>query len=319
MKGIQILTEKNKKEVKEHGSYTFPVQVSPEAIQSYEQHSFMWHWHPEIELTWFVSGQMEYVVNDQRYIISEGEGIFCNSNALHAGYMIDDQDCNYISVTFHPKFIYGYENSILQTKYVDFITSNEFWSSLVLKPEISWQNEIIEYIKEIYILTCQVQSSSASGYESMSEQPELPDYEFRVHLLLCEIWHRLYLHYVQIAQDTPQPQKHLQRLKDILSYIQEHASEELGLEDIASHAGLCKSECCRFFKKYMRMTIFDYLLSTRIQNSLPLLMNGENITTIAGLVGFSSPAYYGQIFKRYMGMSPANIKNMQPNHLPLIK
>ena len=43
MKGIQILTEKNKKEVKEHGSYTFPVQVSPEAIQSYEQHSFMWH------------------------------------------------------------------------------------------------------------------------------------------------------------------------------------------------------------------------------------------------------------------------------------
>ena len=33
MKGIQILTEKNKKEVKEHGSYTFPVQVSPEAIQ----------------------------------------------------------------------------------------------------------------------------------------------------------------------------------------------------------------------------------------------------------------------------------------------
>ena len=37
MKGIQILTEKNKKEVKEHGSYTFPVQVSPEAIQSYEQ------------------------------------------------------------------------------------------------------------------------------------------------------------------------------------------------------------------------------------------------------------------------------------------
>ena len=78
MKGIQILTEKNKKEVKEHGSYTFPVQVSPEAIQSYEQHSFMWHWHPEIELTWFVSGQMEYVVNDQRYIISEGEGkCFC--------------------------------------------------------------------------------------------------------------------------------------------------------------------------------------------------------------------------------------------------
>ena len=74
-------------------------------------------------------------------------------------------------------------------------------------------------------------------------------YEFRILSLLCEIWHRLYLHYVQIAQDTPHPQKHLQRLKDILSYLQEHASEELSLEDIAAHAGLCKSECCRFFQK----------------------------------------------------------------------
>lgn len=296
MSGIQIYTEKNRKEKKKHGNYEFPVHVSPEAIQSYEQHSFMWHWHPEIELTWFMSGQMEYVVNDRRYIVSEGEGMFCNSNALHAGYMIDGQDCDYISITFHPKFIYGYENSILQTKYVDFITSNEFWSSLMLKPEIPWQNEIIEHIKEIYMLTLQ------------SQTPELPDYEFRVHLLLCEIWHKLYLYYTQISQDVPRPQKHLQRLKEILSYIQEHSSEEITLEDIASHIGLCKSECCRFFKKYMRMTIFDYLLSVRIQNSIPLLMSGENITTIAGLVGFSSPAYYGQIFKRYMGMSPSQYK-----------
>ena len=297
MSGIRIQTEKNRKEVKQHGDYKFPVNISPEAIQSYEQHAFMWHWHPEIELTWFVSGQMEYLVNDQNYLVHAGQGMFCNSNALHAGYMIDEQDCDYISITFHPRFIYGYENSILQTKYVDFITSNDFWSSLVLKPEISWQNEIIENIKEIYKLS--------------QINPTSPDFELRVHIIICEIWHRLYQYYVQLSQDTPQPQKHLQRLRDILSYIQAHASEDISLEDIASHAGLCKSECCRFFKKYMKMTIFDYLLSTRIQNSLPLLLEGENITTIASLVGFSSPAYYGQIFKRYMGMSPSQYRKNQ--------
>ena len=297
MSGIRIQTEKNRKEVKQHGDYKFPVNISPEAIQSYEQHAFMWHWHPEIELTWFVSGQMEYLVNDQNYLVHAGQGMFCNSNALHAGYMIDEQDCDYISITFHPRFIYGYENSILQTKYVDFITSNDFWSSLVLKPEISWQNEIIENIKEIYKLS--------------QINPTSPDFELRVHIIICEIWHRLYQYYVQLSQDTPQPQKHLQRLRDILSYIQAHASEDVSLEDIASHAGLCKSECCRFFKKYMKMTIFDYLLSTRIQNSLPLLLEGENITTIASLVGFSSPAYYGQIFKRYMGTSPSQYRKNQ--------
>lgn len=302
MAGIRIHTEKNKKELKQHGDYKFPVNISPETIQSYEQHAFMWHWHPEIELTWFISGQMEYVINDQTYIVHAGQGMFCNSNALHAGYMIDEQDCDYISITFHPRFIYGYENSILQTKYVDFITSNEFWSSLVLDPDIPWQNEIIENIKKIYQLSKDVPAASDS---------KASDFEFQTHILLCEIWHRLYQYYVQLSQDSPQPAKHLQRLRDILSYIQAHAAEDISLEDIASHAGLCKSECCRFFKKYMKMTIFDYLLSTRIQNSLPLLMSGENITTIASLVGFSSPAYYGQIFKRYLGVSPSQYRKNQ--------
>lgn len=302
MAGIRIHTEKNKKELKQHGDYKFPVNISPEAIQSYEQHAFMWHWHPEIELTWFISGQMEYVINDRTYIVHAGQGMFCNSNALHAGYMIDEQDCDYISITFHPRFIYGYENSILQTKYVDFITSNEFWSSLVLDPDIPWQNEIIENIKKIYQLSKEVPAASDS---------KTSDFEFQTHILLCEIWHRLYQYYVQLSQDSPQPAKHLQRLRDILSYIQAHAAEDISLEDIASHAGLCKSECCRFFKKYMKMTIFDYLLSTRIQNSLPLLMSGENITTIASLVGFSSPAYYGQIFKRYLGVSPSQYRKNQ--------
>ena len=58
----------------------------------------------------------------------------------------------------------------------------------------------------------------------------------------------------------------------------------------------------------MKMTIFDYLLSLRVQNSLPLLMAGESVTKIAGMVGFSTPAYYGQIFKRYMGCSPSQYR-----------
>ena len=217
-----------------------------------------------------------------------------------------------ISLSHHPKFIYGYENSILQTKYVDFITSNEFWSSLVLKPEIPWQNEIIEYIKEIYTLTCQVQSSSDAfipGYEGIAEQPELPDYEFRIHLLLCEIWHRLYLHYVQIAQDTPHPQKHLQRLKDILSYLQEHASEELSLEDIAAHAGLCKSECCRFFKKYTGATFSQYLAKYRVLQAEQLLaQTSKKISEIALETGFADEGSFIQCFRKYYGCTPRNYR-----------
>lgn len=293
---MQINIEKNRKENKQHGNYSFPVHISPEAIQFYEQGSFMWHWHPEIELTWFISGQMEYCVNDQKYILSAGEGLFCNCNALHSGYMLDGQDCNYISVTFHPRFIYGYENSLIQTKFMDFITSNEAWASLKLDPKTPWQQNVLEQIQTIYQLSL--------------DPPQ--DYELRIHMLLTSVWQNLYHYYSSIPSDVSPDPKHLDRLRSIMSYVQEHSMEDLCLDDIADHVNICKSECCRFFKKHMKMTIFDYLLSLRIQNSLPLLMSGESITKIADMVGFSTPAYYGQIFKRYMGCSPSQYRK---NHL----
>lgn len=289
---MQLHTEKDQKEIKKHGNYEFPVHISLEKIQSYEQNSFPWHWHPEIELTWIMSGQIEYFVNDEKYLLKEGEGLFCNSNSLHSGYMKDGKDCSYLSVTFHPRFIYGYENSLLQTKYVDFIISNESWHSLRLKAETDWHQDIIGRIRHIY---------------QMLQTPP-PDYELRVHLILAEIWQKLYLYYSSLPVSGQQPQKNLTRLRDILSFIQEHYARELTLDEIAEHVNICKSECCRFFKKYMKMTIFEYILFLRIQNSLPLLRAGESITKIAGMTGFSTSAYYGQIFKRYMGCSPSKYR-----------
>ena len=286
---MQLHIEKDQKEIKRHGNYEFPVHLSLEKIQSYEQASFPWHRHPEIELTWIMSGQM---VNDKKYLLKEGDGLFCNSNSLHSGYMKDGQDCNYLSLTFHPRFIYGYENSLLQTKYVDFITSNESWHSLGLESETDWHRDIIGQIRKIY---------------HMSQTPP-PDYELRVHLILAEIWQKLYSYYNSLPASEHHPQKHLARLKDILSFIQEHYAQELSLDEIAEHVNICKSECCRFFKKYMKMTIFDYILFLRVQNSLPLLREGESITKIASMTGFSTSAYYGQIFKRYMGCSPSKYR-----------
>lgn len=289
---MQLHIEKDQKEIKRHGNYEFPVHLSLEKIQSYEQASFPWHWHPEIELTWIMSGQIEYLVNDKKYLLKEGDGLFCNSNSLHSEYMKDGQDCNYLSLTFHPRFIYGYENSLLQTKYVDFITSNESWHSLGLESETDWHRDIIGQIRKIY---------------HMSQTPP-PDYELRVHLILAEIWQKLYSYYNSLPASEHHPQKHLARLKDILSFIQEHYAQELSLDEIAEHVNICKSECCRFFKKYMKMTIFDYILFLRVQNSLPLLREGESITKIASMTGFSTSAYYGQIFKRYMGCSPSKYR-----------
>ena len=229
---MQIITKDNNREAKEHGSFSFPVYISVEQIQAYDHGTFLWHWHPEIELTWIISGEMEYQINDTIYKLSAGDGIFGNSNSLHTGRRINGQQCTYLSITFHPRFLYGYENSILQTKYVGFITSNESWASLALKQDVEWQKDILDAIKEIY---------------ELSKAPA-DDFELSVHRKLMYIWHRLYLHFSVQPNQGNKSFLHIQRLREILTFIHENFATEISLDEIAESISLSKSECCRFFK-----------------------------------------------------------------------
>lgn len=292
---MQINIEKNQKEKKEHGNYAFPVYVSVEKIEAYEQGAFLWHWHPEVELTWIVSGEMEYHVNDQKYDLAEGEGLFGNSNTLHSGYRKGDSECTYISITFHPRFLYGYESSILQTKYVEFIVGNDQWPSMKLERNLVWHQELIKWMQEIYRL--------------WGERPE--DYEMQIHIILMKIWQKLYQYFTKQPEKEKPRREHIQRLRDMVSYMEERYNQDISLKDVASHVNICRSECCRFFKKHMNMTIFEYLMFLRVQKSLPYLKAGESVTKTAGLVGFASPAYYGQIFKRYMKCTPKEYQKGQ--------
>lgn len=62
---------------------------------------------------------MLYKINQNTFHLKEGQAIFGNANALHAGYMYQDQDCQYIPITFDPKLIYGFSGSLLFQKYTE--------------------------------------------------------------------------------------------------------------------------------------------------------------------------------------------------------
>lgn len=140
---MQIQTNQKQRELKDHGTFAFPVNISHENLFSYERSSFFWHWHPEIELTLIVSGDINYQVNDKTYHLTTGEGLFCNANMPHTGHMYNKEDCVYISTTFDPRIIYGFESSRIQTAYVTPLTLDDRFSSIKFSPDVAWQAEIL--------------------------------------------------------------------------------------------------------------------------------------------------------------------------------
>lgn len=285
------------KEVKEHGSYEFPVRTSMENLCSFEQNAFPWHWHPEIELTCIVKGEMYYRINQQEYHVHEGDALFCNTNALHMGSMSNGEDCHYISITFHPRILYGYEGSEVEREFVKPLLNNSSMGAVVFRKNQGQTKEVCKGIRTIY--------------ELFQEKPVL--YPLQVQIDLLEIWKSI-LREAQGSKGVVEPEakgesRDIERLRKILDYIHSRYSEEITLEEIAEEAALCKSECCRFFKKQMGQTLFDYILSYRISMSLSLLKSGYSITEAGLQCGFQNPAYYSRVFKNVMKKSPRAYKS----------
>ena len=290
---MELRIDEQGREQKRHGTYGFPVYADRKWLSSYATGGFPWHWHREVELTLVLAGEMEYRVNDSRYVLRAGEGLFCNSNALHAGNRVGGQDCDYVSLTFHPRLLRGFEGSVLGPKYVDALVNSPGISSAKLTGGASWQGRVLEELGEVYRLT--------------QEKPAL--YELEVLRGLLEIWAQLYQGFGEAArQEAGEDPEKLRRLRTILAFLHSHYREKVTLEEVAREVGLCKSECCRFFKRQMGVPLFDYLLDYRVGKSLELLQAGCTVAESGAQSGFPSPAYFSKVFRARTGRSPSEYR-----------
>lgn len=286
---MQIKIDDKRKELKNHGNYEFPVSIDYEILSKYDRSSFIWHWHEEIELTFILNGKMDYIINETAYSLKKGEGLFGNSNTLHMGKSCDMSDCRYISITFHPRLLYGYEGSIIKTKYVNPIINSNV-SAIHMTDDSLWKITILDEIENIYKL-----------YINNDKM-----FEIKIIESIYKIWITIYENNITKFNAISKSNiKDIERIKKIISFINENYRKKITLDEIAGCINICKSECCRFFKKHMKESLFDYLLDYRIERSLILLKDSNyNITEIAYAVGFSNAAYYSKIFKRKMLCTP---------------
>ncbi len=294
---MQISVDHQHRELKMHGSKEYPILISREVLSRYDKGYFLDHWHPEIEFTYIIEGEILYTINGFELLLKEGQGIFCNQNMMHSGKMHNRQECKYLSITFLPKLIYGFELSRIKTKYIDEIVKNPSLSHLLLLDNDLGARNILEILSEIN--TLQLINKEIN--------------ELKLLTLLTSIWMNLYDCFEKSKDELSvcsYNEKELNRLKKILEYIHNNYGSKMSLEEIAGTINICTNECCRFFKKHMNTTISAYISDYRIEKSLYLLDNTDlSITELAHDIGFSSGSYFTQVFRKKMGFTPNQYRN----------
>ena len=104
--------------------------------------------------------------------------------------------------------------------------------------------------------------------------------------------------------------RHLLRAKDLADA---RYAEPLGVEDLASAAGLSPAHFSREFRAALGESPHGYLLTRRLERAAVLLLNTDrSVAEICFEVGLSSVGSFTTSFKRTYGLSPTAYRTAYP-------
>lgn len=104
------------------------------------------------------------------------------------------------------------------------------------------------------------------------------------------------------------------KVQMIAKYISEHYSEDITLTMAANMAYLEKTYFSKRFKHITGFGFQEYLLQTRILAAEKLLLETQlSVSKISENCGFSCSNYFGDVFRRYKGISPSEYRKKYRN------
>ncbi len=268
-----------------HSTMTAPYSVHfTDGIAGYEPALYL-HWHNEMEFFWLEQGDLLFHIEDTTFPLHAGEIIFIPPGLIHHA-----NNTGNIAPKFHAFVLDGsflippYETERFNT-YILPVLHNNLGFAVKLTKGIPWQENIIEYLKNICL-------NKNAG-------------ELQIRGLSLIIWNLMYQNLIAKTVHSPINSPRMDKLAAVMDYIHNNYSQSIALEDLAELVHLSSGQFCRSFKEFTGMTPFYYLIRYRIlQSCNDLLSTDKKITDIATSCGFNNISYYNRVFLKIMGMTP---------------
>lgn len=242
------------------------------------------HSHKSHELYFLLSGQRRYFVSHSIYDLAPGNLVFIPSGTLHRTIAPGRSGYERYVVNFFETQLDGFIKRIGRTAFDELLRRG----CLELPPDI----------------TRRVRHDLASMDQELKNKEPFSN-AATVHLLedllLCAL-----------RYGTPAPPctgETADKVQQVARYISENYTEPLTLRDAAQLAGLEETYFSRRFKILTGFGFHEYLTQTRLLAAEQMLENSDlSMVTIAEQCGFSNSNYFGDVFRRWKGVSPSQYR-----------
>ena len=248
------------------------------------------HWHEEIELLYQLNGRSDIQIDGEKYQIQNKLLTVIDSRQVHSIHTYSDTSM-FICVHISKKLI---------EKYI---------------PDID--------LYRIYCIPDDIPDSQFPEYLSVCRQMEAllrlyitdkPAWQMESEGIILQVLAQLIRHFSRkSAPDeiglSSADRISFNRIRDVITYVEEHFREPISLQDIAGHLSLGREYFCRFFKKNMGMSFLRYLNEVRISHVYrDLEQTDAPIAEIAEKNGFHNQKLFNRTFREVYGCTPSAVR-----------
>lgn len=250
-----------------------------------------WHYHPEVELIYFISGNTSCIIGDNFEEFEAGDLVILGANFPH---VLQHSRMN----TAQQLSPYGL---IIQF-------SEDFMGKAFLKtPEMQPVDKMLQKARR-GIQFDKHRSPVRAIKEMLLEIPKQRKPAEQLMLLLQVL--------LSLADEPPARQllhtHHLlengedeERIKRVYEKVYNHFQEKLSIQDVAAEANMTETSFCRYFKSRTLKTFSRFLNEVRVAYACKLLKEPDcSVTDACFASGFSSLSYFNRRFKAIIGLGP---------------
>lgn len=288
---MDMLEYESTQETKSHGQVNFPFNIYLCSIPL-DFTSVPLHWHNDMEIIYIKKGQGMVTADLAPFLVEEGDIVVVPPGQLHAIEQLEPYSMEYENIIFSLSMLMAAQGDTCTEKFFQPLSQgmvtfpNHFPKGSPLYPALSRCLDAMDEICKTF--------------------PE--GYQLAIKGQLFSFFYGL-----APASLTPLPRrshKSIDRLKDILKYVETNYHEKITIADAAGICGFSESHFMKFFKTAMAVSFTDYLNGYRLTMAARMLASSSDpVANIAAETGFENLSYFNRIFKRKYGCTPTGFRS----------
>lgn len=250
--------------------------------------------HDFWEMVYVDSGEVGIIADEKQYTLKQGEAFFHRPNEVHTIFT-EDSFGNSAIISFDCK------NKAINSLADKIFTFGEFEKSLLSKIITETSRCFSDKLNEIYLTRMTRREDSSP----ISEQYIKNCVELLVLSLLKRSEAPTEAEKPVIAENIGNT--HSDKIvADIIKLLSDHVYSSIDLDTVANQLFFSKTYIKTVFKKNMGISIIQYYISLKIEESKKLIsQNKYSYTEIAEMLNINSVNYFSRLFKAHTQMTPS--------------